>query len=478
MAISSLGLGSGVLTSDVIDQLKTADEARIVKPIENKITLNNQKQDAYNLLSSLMTSFKSNASALSYDTLFDSKNVSSSGDAEVTIEDGATVESFTLETTTLAKKDITKLGALSSASSSIATGSGVLKINDYEIAYDENTTLEDLAQSITDTAGATVSASILQTGTGAYTLVLSSESTGADQALDISYTNDEPHDNRDHDKHDNRDHDKHDNNGLNAALFEPYSEPDNLSGYQKIQDATDASFKYNGITTTRSTNDISDLILGVNISLKTEGDFSSVNVSQNTTSITDQVQLFVDSYNSLMTNLKDMTIKDKETGAEGVFQGESFVKSLSREFSGIVTSMVGSDSLVNFGIDVDRYGTMSFNANTLATKISEDSDSVKAFFTGGTDSEGNDVTGIFTKINDTVNNFTGYNGLLSNFYNGLKSDGDNLADSYTKAQDSLTNRYDIMTKRFSAYDALISKINASFSSLQMMISAQVNGTSN
>lgn len=460
MAISSLGLGSGVLTSDVIDQLKAADEARIITPIENKITANNQKQDAYNLLSSLMTSFKSNASALSYDTLFDSKNVSSSGDAEVTVEDGATVESFTLETTTLAKKDITKFGAVASASSSIASGAGVLKINDFEIAYDENTSLEDLAQAITDTAGASVSASILQTGTGAYTLVVSSKTTGADQALTILDTDDGTNG----------------SGSLSATLFAAYDETTNPSGYQKIQTATDASFKYNGITTTRSTNDISDLILGVKISLKTEGDFSNVTVSQNTTAITDQVQLFVDSYNTLMTNLGDMTVKDQETGAEGVFQGDSFVKSLSREFSGIVTSMVGSNSLVNFGIDIDRYGTMSFNASTLATKISEDSNSVKAFFTGGTDSEGNDVTGIFTNINNTLDNYTGYGGLLTNFYDGLKSDGDNLSQSYTKAQDSLTNRYDIMTKRFSAYDALISKLNASFSSLQMMISAQVNGT--
>jgi len=47
-SISSLGIGSGVLTADVIDQLKEADESRIIKPIENKITINNQKHQTHN----------------------------------------------------------------------------------------------------------------------------------------------------------------------------------------------------------------------------------------------------------------------------------------------------------------------------------------------------------------------------------------------------------------------------------------------
>ena len=42
--ISSLGIGSGVLTADVIDQLKEADRAATVTPIENDMALNDQKK--------------------------------------------------------------------------------------------------------------------------------------------------------------------------------------------------------------------------------------------------------------------------------------------------------------------------------------------------------------------------------------------------------------------------------------------------
>ena len=38
--ISSLGIGSGVLTADVIEQLRKVDEDRTIKPLETKLTLN------------------------------------------------------------------------------------------------------------------------------------------------------------------------------------------------------------------------------------------------------------------------------------------------------------------------------------------------------------------------------------------------------------------------------------------------------
>ncbi len=173
-SISSLGIGSGVLTADVIDQLKEADSSRIITPIENKITINNQQQDAEELLTSLMTSFKASASALSYDTVFDNKTVDIDGKAEITVDAGANVESFTLETVTLAKKDITKLGAVASKITDITSVDGTLDIKigfdplnpdkTLSINYTAGMSLEDLSQAITDEAGDDVSASILQTG--------------------------------------------------------------------------------------------------------------------------------------------------------------------------------------------------------------------------------------------------------------------------------------------------------------------------
>jgi flagellar hook-associated protein 2 len=446
--ISSLGVGSGVLTADVIDQLKEADKSTILTPIEDKMTLNNQKQEAYTLLSSLMTTLKSSASALSYDTIFDNKTVSVSGNSDVTIDSGANVESFTLETVTLAKKDITQFGAVGSTGTAISTTGGTLTIGAYDVVYDNTTTLSELAQAITDESNGDIEASILQTGDGEYSLIVSSSQTGADQALTISDTGD-----------------------LSSNLL------DVASGYQKIQTASDAEFKYNGITTTRSTNEISDLVVGLNITLKEEGDFSNVEIDQDNEPFTGEMQLFVDSYNSLMQNISDMTTADQEEGVKGVFNGESFVRNIKNDLNSVITSISNGDSLMNYGLELDRYGKMTLDTSKLNEKLSEDPDALKTFFTGGTDDSGNDVTGIFETIDDKIKSYTGYGKALSNFNDSLKSKAESITENYSRAQEMLNTRYDIMTQRFTAFDAMISKINAQFSSLQMMISAEINSKS-
>ncbi|MDD5400657.1 MAG: flagellar filament capping protein FliD [Sulfurimonas sp.] len=456
--VSSLGIGSGVLTADVLDQLKNVDQGRTIKPIESKITLNTQKQEAYKLLSSLMSGLGTNSSTLKYDTVFDKKSVNVSGSAEVSVNSGANVESFSLETVTLAKKDITKLGAVADKTTSIASGAGVLKINSFNIAYTATTTLEDLAQAITDTAGDSVSASVLKTGDGAYNLVISSKETGSAQALTITDT---------------------DGSGgagfLNAALFNAYNATTNPNGYQKIQTASDATFKYNGITTTRPTNNIDDLIYGLNITLKKEGDSSNVNIASDYSPVTDELKLFVSSYNTLMSNLKDMTASDKEKSTEGIFSKDSFIKSISRDLAKTVTAF-GSDgnSLSNFGITTDENGKMSFDKTVLDSKLRDDPTAVRLFFSGGVDSKGVEKTGIFETIDDKMKNYTGADKLLSNYEKSLKTEATSLTKNKTSAQKSLDSRYATMTAKFAAYDSMISKLNSQFSSLKMLIDSQAN----
>ncbi len=461
--INSLGIGSGVLTADVIDQLKENDASRVVKPLETKLELNTQKQEAASLLSTLMESFKSSASALSYGTIFDSKTVDVTGDAEVKLDSGTLAASFTLETIELAQTSIVKLGSFNDrdttpVASGIFLGTETLSISigteSYDIAYDATTKLEDLAQAINDAASDTITATILQTGDNAFSLVLNSKETGADQSITLN----------------------DDGGMLDASLFAAYDETTNPGGMQEVQSARDATFKYNGILATRATNEISDLVTGVTMTLKKEGDISYADIGQNTLGIVTNMELFVESYNTLMGNLRDMTVANQETGATGIFNGDSFVKSISRNLRDMVTTMNDDAiSLIDYGMDLDRYGIMSFDSSVLQTKLDEDPDAVKLFFAGGNDADSADeIEGFFDTLNENMKTYTGYNALLSNFETSLQTRYDSLFENHTNAVKSLDARYDIMTQRFIAYDAMISRINAQFASLQMMINAEVN----
>ncbi len=449
--INSLGIGSGVLTSDLLDKLREADEAVIIKPLESKITLANQKEDAYELLSSLMTTFKSSASALDGDNLYLSRAVTGNTDAvTVTAESGSNVQDFSITNVDKAEADVWRSGSLSEKSTPIVDlGSGTLTISingeDFAIEYDDESSLNDIRDSINETANESITASVLQVGEDSYELVLTAKETN--QAITFTDTNSD-----------------------SDSLINTLSLNDPLNN---IQQAKAATFEFNGIEITRDSNEISDLIVGVTINLNQNQEAeesASISISQNSTSISTEISLFVNNYNSLITNLQDMTRSDRESGSVGIFNGDSFVKSIAREITSLVTQMdENRDSLIDYGIEIDRDGVMSLNNDMFATQFATDPEGMELFFSGDSETDG-----IFTKLNSKMDEYTGYDQLMSSFSDQLESAKDNLVAQYDKQTASLDSRYEILQKKFIAYDAIISRINAQFSSLQMMIDAEAN----
>lgn len=448
--ISSLGIGSSVLTADVIDKLKAADTANMITPIDNKITTQKQKASALDLLNSLLSTFKASTSSLADDTLYQKRNVSGNTDAvSVTALSGSAIQTFAISDTVMAKKSVMESGAFSSETSTISSGSGTLSLSvdgsSYNINYTNTTSLLDLKESINNTAGTKVTASILQTGANEYHLVLTSKETGALQNITLS-----------------------DSVGgtLNSEL---------TTGMQTIQGASDASFKYNGITITRPTNSVDDLVIGVTINLLQDNGSTNIGISQNTTAISDELKNFVTSYNTLTQQLDSMTLSDLENGKVGIFNGDNTIKGIKREITKMITSLDSNGkSLAQYGIGLDQDGTMTFTQSDFDAKMSEDPAGLEAFFSGATSSTGTYTEGIFGNLDNLMNSYTGASGLMSTLITASKDESTSLTAEKKRANDLLTARYDTMTARFAAYDSLISQLNNQFASLQQQINAMAN----
>lgn len=456
--INSLGIGSGVLTADVLDKLRAGDEANLIKPLDRKLESANLKLKSFDFLNTLMSTFQTSVSKLSSDTLFLGRSVNGNTDAvSVTAESGSDVQSFSLSDISIAQAEVehstlpitSKTTAL--APSASAAGQLTLKIGlpgaeeNFAIDYTSATTLEQLAASINEKAGAKVTASILQVGTDKYELVVKSDSVGANQA--ITFTDS-----------------LNDGTGLSTAL-----------GMTGIQTARDATFKYNGISISRSTNEVKDLLNGVTISLKQDqvaGVQANIAVTQNKTEISTEMSLMVQNYNTLITNIGDMTAYDKAAGKVGIFNGDNFIKSISREINNIITSVNSEGkSLVDYGISLDRDGVMSLDTVAFDAKMAEDPASLEAFFSGTTVG-GVESNGLFDTLYDQMKNYTGYQKQLTTYQNNLNSTLEKLTKDKTVMMERLDNRYEIMSKQFQAYDAMISKFNNQFASLKQMIEAQ------
>ena len=448
MAISSLGIGSGVLTADVIDQLRAADDSVILKPLETKIELATQKDEAYKLLSSLMNTFKSSTSSLGGESLYQDRAVTGNTDAvTVTALAGADMQSFSLTNVKKAEKDVwNSKNAFSDTTVPIpGLGSGTLAITVggkvVSLEYTSATTIDDIKFAINENAGDLMTASSLQIGDSSYSLTISSDT--LNQPITFSDSNGSA-------------------SGLGALL--------NLDN---IQPARGASFEYNGVAITRSTNDISDLINGVTIKLnqnQADEDSANIAIGQNNTQINSEIAMFVENLNLLTSNLRDMTSSDVEKGVAGIFNTESSIKSISKDIIKFLTQANSSGaSLVDYGIEIDRYGVVSLDSSVFSAKYSEDPAALELLFRGDSETEG-----IFKQLDTTMENYTKYDGYLSDFSDKLGTLQEDLIAQYDKQKASLDARYETMAKRFSAYDGMINKLNSQFSSLQMMIDSQTN----
>lgn len=464
--INSLGLGSGVLTADVIDKLKAADTASLITPIDGKITLQKQKDAALSLLGSLMTTFKSSVDAMGDSSLYQQRSVTGNNSSvSVTVNSGVATQSFSISNTQMALANVKESGSFSALTSTVATGSGTmgLTINGttYDINYTAATTLSELKDAINSVAGSSVKASTLQVGTNDYRLVLTSVQTGVNQTISLTDSV---------------------GGSLNTKLL-AYDATTNPTGMEEIQAARDASFKYNGITLTRSSNLISDITPGVTINLLGDNGSTNIAIVQDTQAIADAMSSFVQNYNSLTSQLTSMTTTDVEAGKVGIFNGDSSINLITREINELVTSVDSKGlSLAQFGIDLSQEGTMSFSSSTFTSKFNENPTLAENFFSGMTTVNANGsstrVDGLFTTMTSLLDRYTGVKGMIETLTSNSSNELKTLNEDKKSAQAMLNSRYEVMSARFARYDSLISRLNNQFSSLQQQISMAVNGTNN
>lgn len=662
MAVSSVGAGAGVLTADIIDKLKAADTSALITPIDSKVTLQKQKNDALSLLDSLLTSFQSSVKALDDDGLYQKRTVSGNSDSvSVTAESGVAVQSMSISNTVLAQKNIIESGPFTSGESKIATGAGKMTLSldgsDFTVDYTADTSVDALKEAINTASGGKIKASSLQVGTADYRLILTSAETGANQNItfsdsvngtlsdalksqdtvtsglftstdslvaagavaqsdkfsltgtlnsgDLSVTLDNtvysvpfnttqaqtmidfktavegsglytlaidpltndmtlsattagvaytinsdfaatdsgvtastthlsdnvtPSGMYDITMNNTNYSVAYDQNTTLAQLADkintsvgssvatvkqvgssyqlivtstaggndPSFNVSDSGGFldsklttgitngtvaEEIQKASDASFKYNGITITRPTNTITDIIAGVSITLLKDGGSANIGITQNVQSVSDELSSFVTNYNTLTSQLTSMTTSDPTKKTVGIFNGDSTINGITREINKLLTS-INSDglSLSQFGIDLDEKGTMSFNSSAFTTQFTKDTKLSEKFFSGMTTvaSNGNttSVDGLFTSMSTLMDRYTKNSGIMDTLTSGGKSEGKRLEESKTKAQALLNARYETMTARFTQYDAMMTGLTNQFSSLKQQISMAVNGTGN
>ncbi|EJC11589.1 putative flagellar hook-associated protein 2 [Helicobacter pylori Hp P-16] len=270
--------------------------------------------------------------------------------------------------------------------------------------------------------------------------------------------------------------------GLNAGMVQSYeASQDTLFRAKNLQKASDSEFTYNGVSITRPTNEVNDVISGVNITLEqtTEPNKPAIiSVSRDNQAIIDSLKEFVKAYNELIPKLDEDTRYDADTKIAGIFNGVGDIRtirsSLNNVFSYSVHTDNGVESLMKYGLSLDDKGVMSLDEAKLSSALNSNPKATQDFFYGSDskDMGGREIhqEGIFSKFNQVIANLIdGGNAKLKIYEDSLDRDAKSLTKDKENAQELLKTRYNIMAERFAAYDSQISKANQKFNSVQMMI---------
>jgi len=374
--ISSLGIGSGVLTSDLVDQLVQAERG----PTENRLTQKTEQTQAlisaYGQLRSAITELRLPMRQLSApDNLKAFSANSSNEDIAVSVDStNASSGTYSVEVTSLAGAQ-----ALASRdvfadrdSTSVGQGTLTLKVGDKttNLTIDSsNDTLQGLANAIND-SGSGVSAGVIDTGSG-FQLVLSADETGTANSVSISVSGDNVGT-------------ETDNQGLSRFAFNSGMDVD--SGLKETIAATDAVMKINGVEVTRSTNSFEDVIDGLTFDISGTGT-SIVKVEQDFGAVADRVQGFVSNFNALQSTIDSLAGFNAESGRGSLLTGDSTIRGIQNQLRQILTRVVPGlenanvRSLADVGITTNfETGGLEFDRAKFETQLKNNPDDVTALF--------------------------------------------------------------------------------------------------
>ncbi|WP_280541059.1 flagellar filament capping protein FliD [Chromohalobacter sp. 11-W] len=440
-SISSLGVGSGLDLSGLLDQLQEAEQEKLV-PIQQQQAEQKTKISAYGQLQSALSKVQSSASDLTDPELFNSVTSSVEGESveaaatpdappgryNVNVERLATASSIA----TQGVDEEAVLNAGTEASIDVTLGDGTPTSS---ITVEADSTLSDVRDAVNESDSG-VSASIVFDG-NQHRLALASKETGQQAAIDTVVFN-----------------------GLDSLTLDTTTE---VTGQ-------DAKLNVNGIDITSASNQVEEAIQGTTLSLTDTGE-STVAVERDDKSIRGAITDFVDSYNDMKSTTADLTSFSSEDGETqaGDLLGDSTTRMAESRLRSTMTESVDGDGLQTLedaGISMNVDGELEIDEEQFDEALSTQPGAVQTLFTGTEDSQG-----IAGKVEEELDTMLGEDGMVEGAVTGAENQMDRLEERYSSMEDSIASTVDRYRTQFQELDSMVAEMNQTSSYLTQQLSA-------
>ncbi|MGD8107200.1 flagellar filament capping protein FliD [Pantoea sp. FN0302] len=478
--MSSLGIGSGLDTAAMLAQMKVAEQTRLT-PYTNLKSGYENKISAWGKISSALDALHGSVKKLSGEA-FNTLKVSDNKAFTATATAEANADAHDVTVMQLAVSHKLRTTGYEDAAENLGETTGTTRTititqkNGKELKVklaDDETSLNQMAKAINKQEG-DVRASVQRTDDG-YQLVLSSRTAGTDGEMSVSVEGDDT---------------------LGALLNTQEGgreAEDETNGMIVVSKAQDAQLKVDGITYTRSSNNITDIIEGVTLNLKAtseKGASEQLTLSIDNSAIKSTLQDFVKNYNALLkqttasskyvpndaSGLKDDEVA-KPNKENGALMGDGTLRSMVGELRAAVNGVYGDknsdyNALASLGITFDAgTGQMTLSEKTLDEAIADNPDQIGQMFK---DHAGNQ--GLASTLTDIITKYAGdeeskTDGIIKNTTDSLDEQVKLVKEQIDKTQKLIDAQVERYRVQFQNLDSTMSQLTSLSNQLISMLSS-------
>jgi len=463
MAISSIGIGSGLEVETIVSQL-VALESKPIAALQTKATGINTQISAFSQLKSQISNLQDQIDKLTKPATWLGNTLTSSNSTQVTgtATSSAVQATYDVEVSQMAAGQTIGSGLVASGTT-LGPGKLTISMGTYgangltpntkdgknvsfsvEIAAEDDS-LAKIAAKINAAKG-DVSATVLKDHTGER-LVLQSKTTGVNSAFSVE---------------------------AEGAGLQQFAYNGTDGTMKRSVEAQDTLAKINGIDMASHTNVFEEVAAGVTLTVaqKSAKDAAPVRITiaNDTATAKTALKNLVESYNALSSALKTMTAYDKDSKTAGTLQGDSTAINLQSALRRLLSGPGGEggefNSLSQMGIAFQADGTLKID-DTKLDKALKDPESMSKFFTADVADASQD--GLAVRMKDFTSGLLATGGTFSTKDETLK----NALKRNTADQERQSARVTAYEARVRAQYSRLDTQMASLKALDTYVAQQV-----
>ncbi|MFC7879055.1 flagellar filament capping protein FliD [Isoptericola sp. NPDC057391] len=207
-------------------------------------------------------------------------------------------------------------------------------------------------------------------------------------------------------------------------------------------------------TVTSSSRTLTDLLPGVDITVARAGaEPVTVTVAEDSEARTTKVRELVDAVASVLSRIAaqtKVTVGSDGSTTGATLAGESVVRSARQALLGAITSPVDGESPATVGVEITRYGEVTFDPEKLAAALAADPDGAMG-----------KVAELATRVQDAATTLSDkYDGLLTTSIQSRETTAKRLDDQIARWDVRLEQRYHRLTAQFTAMEVALAQFDA------------------